>query len=588
MNIADIRAKYPMYSDLSDEQLLKGFHKKYYSDMDFNDFASKLGYNQAAPQEQTNGWDKAQDIADTALGVVGTFDKGYSLGWGKKLGGALNAIGAAPVDAIVTGKPLIEAVKERYNEIVEPTKQASDKFAEENPMTALGLEVTGGLLSPMNKVAGGFYPSKGGTLAKAGGGMALGGAGGYLYGKGNDIDAADSSAIGAALGGAVPVTGAVVKNVPKAVGYVGQQILGKTTGAGDKAIATAYNAGRTGNTRFLEAMQTPVSLESTVGKANARLNNMMQKRNQAYAEDIQRLRQSTDKIDIMPVIRDVQRTINAEAGGSAYMVDADTARVFDKTKNILNNFFKDKARHNAAGFDDLKKAIRNIKTPAGERAEVVKNQIAKTIEAQIIRQSPQYKKIMDRYARDSAMIDELKRTFSLDVRANPETTLRKMQSVTRNNANTDYGYRETLLKELDPTGEIADALAGSALNSFTPRGLVSSGVGLYGLTSANPFALAASSPRLVGEGTYRLGQAVQKADTSLTNMASKFRNLIPVQRSESQTPVLLDTKKNYTPIKKTDKKDTSLIAFMAKPKRQPVTEIIDENGKKLYLFGEEK
>ena len=141
-----------------------------------------------------------------------------------------------------------------------------------------------------------------------------------------------------------------------------------------------------------------------------------------------------------------------------------------------------------------------------------------------------------------------------------------------------------MLKELDPTGEIADALAGSALNSLAPRGLVSSGVGLYGLTSANPFALAASSPRLVGEGTYRLGQAVQKADTSLTNMASKFRNLIPVQKSESQTPV----KKNYTPIKKTGKKDTSLIAFMAKPKRQPVTEIIDENGKKLYLFGEEK
>lgn len=43
MNISEIRAKYPQYNDLSDEQLAKGFHKKFYSDMDYNEFASKIG-----------------------------------------------------------------------------------------------------------------------------------------------------------------------------------------------------------------------------------------------------------------------------------------------------------------------------------------------------------------------------------------------------------------------------------------------------------------------------------------------------------------------------------------------------------------
>jgi hypothetical protein len=41
-SISDIRAKYPQYNDLSDQQVLEGFHRKFYSDMDFNDFASRI------------------------------------------------------------------------------------------------------------------------------------------------------------------------------------------------------------------------------------------------------------------------------------------------------------------------------------------------------------------------------------------------------------------------------------------------------------------------------------------------------------------------------------------------------------------
>jgi hypothetical protein len=49
MNIAEIREKYPQYADLSDDQLAQGLHKKYYSDMPFSDFASKIGMGSAAP-----------------------------------------------------------------------------------------------------------------------------------------------------------------------------------------------------------------------------------------------------------------------------------------------------------------------------------------------------------------------------------------------------------------------------------------------------------------------------------------------------------------------------------------------------------
>jgi len=43
MNIAEIRQKYPQYNDLSDEQLAKGLHQKYYANMSFDDFSQRIG-----------------------------------------------------------------------------------------------------------------------------------------------------------------------------------------------------------------------------------------------------------------------------------------------------------------------------------------------------------------------------------------------------------------------------------------------------------------------------------------------------------------------------------------------------------------
>ena len=43
--IAEIRDKFPQYSDLSDDQLAQSLHKKFYSDMPFADFSKHIGYS---------------------------------------------------------------------------------------------------------------------------------------------------------------------------------------------------------------------------------------------------------------------------------------------------------------------------------------------------------------------------------------------------------------------------------------------------------------------------------------------------------------------------------------------------------------
>jgi hypothetical protein len=65
--IQDIREKYPQYKDVSDEELAKGFHDKFYSDMSFEDFSSKIGLKTKptgiSPMAETGGTEEGGKAA---------------------------------------------------------------------------------------------------------------------------------------------------------------------------------------------------------------------------------------------------------------------------------------------------------------------------------------------------------------------------------------------------------------------------------------------------------------------------------------------------------------------------------------------
>lgn len=45
LTLADVRAKYPQYKNMSDQQLVEGLHKKFHPDMPMDQFAKKVGYS---------------------------------------------------------------------------------------------------------------------------------------------------------------------------------------------------------------------------------------------------------------------------------------------------------------------------------------------------------------------------------------------------------------------------------------------------------------------------------------------------------------------------------------------------------------
>jgi hypothetical protein len=178
--------------------------------------------------------------------------------------------------------------------------------------------------------------------------------------------------------------------------------------------------------------------------------------------------------------------------------------------------------HTPEGLDALKQKIGGIveSIPFEQKtARTAASNVYNSIKSEITKQAPVYSKVMKGYSEATDQIKEIERALSLGGKASTDTAMRKLQSLMRNNVNTNYGNRLDLAKSLEQQGgnEILPALAGQSLSSWTPRGLggaVAGGLGLGGYAVGGaPLAipmLAGQSPRLMGETALILGQTGRK------------------------------------------------------------------------------
>jgi len=189
--------------------------------------------------------------------------------------------------------------------------------------------------------------------------------------------------------------------------------------------------------------------------------------------------------------------------------------------------------HTPEGLDALKQKVGGIveSIPFEEKtARAAANKVYHAIKNEIVAQAPTYAKTMKDYADAADEIKEVERALSIGGKASVDTAMRKLQSLTRNNVNTNYGNRVNLAKTLEQKGGNAmmPALAGQALNTWVPRGIggtVAGGVGLGGYMAGGvPGALgtlAIQSPRLVGETAYKMGQAGRGVNIPAQYLAGK-------------------------------------------------------------------
>lgn len=359
----------------------------------------------------------------------------------------------------------------------------------------------------------------------------------------------DASAVlsgGAALAGKVPAlsglssglrTAANVTNpltlptmaVKAAAPVIGNGIasviggLGTHTGA--ETIKQAFRSGREGGESaqmFKDNLRGNVPITDVLDSAKANLEEIGRAKSDAYRQGMSQVSNDRSILDFTGIDNAVSDAFKVATfkgqvkNTKAAQTQQAIAQAVDEWKAL------DPAEyHTPEGLDALKQKIGGIvdSIPFEEKtANMVGSKIYNAVKQEIVKQAPVYADTMKGYTEASEQIREIERALSLGRNASVDTAMRKLQSLTRNNVNTNYGNRLAMAKQLEQQGgnQIMPALAGQALSSVTPRGLggaTAAGLGLGSFALGGPAAaipaLAAQSPRLMGEAAYATGQAAR-------------------------------------------------------------------------------
>ena len=312
--------------------------------------------------------------------------------------------------------------------------------------------------------------------------------------------------------------------ITRGAGSTAAALLGNTTGAGSEAIKQAYSAGRVGGSKadeFSSNMRGNVPMTDVLDAAKADLSVMQKMKSAEYNSNMASVRGSKEVIDFSGINKSLADA-KAKVMYGSQIKNPQAAEALSSIQKEVGDWNKlDPAQyHTPEGMDALKQKIGGIVESIpfeAKTARMVGGDVYNSIKSEITKQAPEYAKTMKDYVAASDQIKEIERALSLGQKSSVDTAMRKLQSLMRNNVNTNYGNRQALARQLEQMGgkDLMPALAGQALNSPTPRGLQSLGTtGAIGATAAlgNPSALGLiplQSPRLVGESALAAGKVAR-------------------------------------------------------------------------------
>ena len=329
--------------------------------------------------------------------------------------------------------------------------------------------------------------------------------------------------------------------------------LGMKTGVGTEAIEQAVQSGRQGNTTFLENMRGDVPMTNVLDDAQANLAQMNLNKQKDYRSGMVNIKNDKSILDFKGIDQSLQ---NAESMVSfkGKIKDQTAATVVEKMRAKIDDWKNsDPAEyHTPEGLDNLKQSLWEDFGKLGREEKTAYSagkQIYDSVKNEIGKQAPTYAKVMKEYTDASELTKEIERALSLGQTASADTAMRKLQSLMRNNVNTNYGQRLDLAQQLQQAGgyDLMPALAGQALGSKLPRGIQSatnipSAYMAYGV-GGPPLAtldLLASSPRLVGETSYKYGQLAN----ALTQGQQAASKAIPMTAKQARLAALLGSQSN--------------------------------------------
>jgi hypothetical protein len=315
----------------------------------------------------------------------------------------------------------------------------------------------------------------------------------------------------------------------KTIGAVGSKVAapvaGQLTGIGGDAFIIANEAARAGGAKaqaFLDNLRGRGSdrLSQTLDLAKDALLELKQARQTAYLDGMLPIKASNKTLkfdDIDNAMGDLATSGSYKGIAIRGSKPQETFQAIQAKIDEFKNLGPE--NHRAVDFDQMKQAIGEIRdginvvdSPA---AYNLANTIYGKIRQTIVNQDKGYSKVMAEYMDASDLIADIEKTFALKGRkTNIDTSIRKLQSIMRNNVDTSYGRRAELGGKLSETAAgqtLLPALAGQAAAPWTSRGIgIPSKAILTGAAATlNPavlFSYPLTMPRVMGEAAYYLGK----------------------------------------------------------------------------------
>lgn len=344
------------------------------------------------------------------------------------------------------------------------------------------------------------------------------GAGALAGGASAGLVNPEDAGLGAMIGGAIPPALSLAKGAGTGV----RKILGQTTGVGDEALSQAVQAGRAGGPQaqaFRENLRGQADMGDVLASAKQNLDVMGQQKQAAYRSGMSNIKNDKTVLNFSDIDNALNDAMNV-ASYKGQIKNQEAANALGKISQQVKDWksLNPAEFHTPEGLDALKQSISGVleSIPFEQRtARLATGKVYDAVKGTINKQAPEYAKVMKDYSEASDLIREIEKSLIGNNKATAESSMRKLQSLMRNNVNTSYGFRTGLAKELEQAGgqQIMPALAGQALNEWTPRGLQratgGAGVGIAAAMGNLPAAAvmgATSSPRLMGEAAYGLGR----------------------------------------------------------------------------------
>lgn len=324
------------------------------------------------------------------------------------------------------------------------------------------------------------------------------------------------------------------------------------SGIGGETVKQIFETARKGtkeqNEAFLNAIANKVSGAETAQKAKSALDKMRKEISVEYQGNKQQLIKDKSTISFKEIDDALEKIKNAGKFGDQVIKES-TVKILDDITEIVNKWktLDPKKYHTPEGIDNLKQKIGdyyNSTKPYTDERRVL-NEVYGSIGKVLRDNAPIYDDMMSSYEQGQILIREIQDALSLKPNASVDTQFRKLQSIMRDNVNTNFGERFRLaqkLQELDPT--LFPEIAGQSTKSYLPQGLqraVGSGnlalllnqIFQGGANAGNLGFIPLQMPKVMGYGSYAAGKTAQGIDYFLPKTKEGVRSLL-----SSTSPVL--------------------------------------------------